>query len=100
MNFNPRTPLFTDDEWRKLRAHLNIPDRQADVLWQLLSGSSDSRIADLLGIAKPTVRAHFRRLFQHFEVQDRTELVIEVVKVFRQSLECRCRDSTPFDDRT
>jgi DNA-binding NarL/FixJ family response regulator len=80
-----RDPIFTEDEWISLHKLLELPPRQRQVIRQLFDGHSDKQIADQIGIALPTVRSHLRRLYTRFDVQDRTELVLHVVRVHLQS---------------
>lgn len=70
--------IFKRDEWRHLAGELSLSPRQSDILYLLLTGKSDKQISREAGIALPTVRTHFGRLFQKFNVQDRSELILSV----------------------
>ncbi len=76
------TEIFTENEWLELVNELSLPPRQAEVIEYLFLGHSDKQIAMELKICVPTVRAHLSRLFSRFDVQDRTELVLYVVRYF------------------
>lgn len=76
--------IFTESEWLELINELSLPPRQAGVLKCLFLGHSDKQIATKLKISVPTVRTHLSRLFSRFDVQDRTELVLYVVRRFRK----------------
>jgi DNA-binding NarL/FixJ family response regulator len=75
-------PVFTEDQWLSLQARLGLPARQRQVIRHLFGGDSDKQIAEHIGIALPTVRSHLRRLYTRFDVQDRTELVLHIVRVY------------------
>ena len=70
--------IFERDEWQRLAQELALSPRQSDVMYLLLTGKSDKQISKEAGIALPTVRTHFGRLFQKFNVQDRSELILSV----------------------
>jgi DNA-binding NarL/FixJ family response regulator len=82
-----RDPIFTECEWLSLYERLGLPARQRQVVRQLFDGQSDKQIAEHIGIALPTVRSHLQRLYAHFDVQDRTELVLHIVQVHLRSNE-------------
>jgi DNA-binding NarL/FixJ family response regulator len=77
--------IFTEAEWLSLHERLGLPPRQREVVRQLFNGQCDKQIADHIGIALPTARSHLRRLYSRFDVQDRTELVLHVMRVYVQS---------------
>ena len=89
--------FFSDREWAELAHQIGISPRQSQVIEQLLCGLSDKQIAGELNIALPTVRTHISRLFSKLDVEDRTELVLYVMRKFRDRcdvLDCprkRCR---------
>jgi DNA-binding NarL/FixJ family response regulator len=75
-----RDHIFTDDEWLLLYERLKLPARQRQVIHQLFDGASDKQIAEHIGIALPTVRSHLRCMYTRFDVEDRTKLVLHVVR--------------------
>jgi len=77
--------VFERDEWRQIAEDLTLSPRQSDVLYLLLTGKSDKQISKEAGIALPTVRTHFGRLFQKFNVQDRSELILSVFYHYKQN---------------
>lgn len=84
---NNHKPIFSEAEWQVLYKTLDLPKRQQQVVRHLFDGLSDKQVAESLGIATPTVRSHLARLFARFQVQDRTELVLYVVREFRHASE-------------
>lgn len=73
--------LLRDCEWRRVFQAVNATSRQKEVLQAVFAGATDQRIARQLGVAQPTVRTHLAGLFELFQVNDRTSLVIEVVRI-------------------
>ncbi len=82
--------IFTDYEWAELQKELEIPPRQAIVIKHLFSGCSDKQIAQQMNLGIPTVRTHLSRAFRKFRLNDREELILHVVKHFRNG--CRILD--------
>ncbi|GAB4195170.1 MAG: hypothetical protein Kow00105_09440 [Phycisphaeraceae bacterium] len=74
--------VFTDEQWKQIQTRLKLPPRQEQVVRELFNGRSDKQIAEVLGVALPTVRSHLRRIYLKFDVQDRTELVLYIVREF------------------
>jgi DNA-binding NarL/FixJ family response regulator len=79
------TGIFTESEWLEIVNELSLPPRQVEVIKYLFLAHSDKQIAMELKISVPTVRTHLSRLFSRFDVQDRTELVLYVVRYFRKN---------------
>ena len=75
-----REPLFTEKQWEELESRLELPLRQSQVIRQLFEARSDKQIAEAIGVSLPTVRSHLCRLYNKFNVQDRTELVLYVMR--------------------
>ncbi|MCA9151864.1 MAG: response regulator transcription factor [Planctomycetales bacterium] len=87
MPFQTKVPddfLFTAVEWRRLISSLDLPKRQSEILLLIVAGQADSEIAKKLSIGAPTVRTHIKRILDRFGARDRTTLVIEVFRRFRQ----------------
>ncbi|RMH13789.1 MAG: LuxR family transcriptional regulator [Gammaproteobacteria bacterium] len=74
--------VLSDDQWDRLQRRLRLPQRQYQVIRLLFKGYRDKEIAYSLNIAHPTVRSHLRRLYTKFSVQDRTELVLHIMRDF------------------
>jgi len=83
--------IFSESEWAELVSDLSLSTRQAEVVEQLLLGHSDKQIATDMQISVWGVRAHLKRLFSKFDLQDRHELVLYVFSYFRQR--CRAHES-------
>lgn len=84
--------IFNKDEWVTLADELALSPRQSEIVYLLLCGKSDKQISKQVGIALPTVRTHFARLFQKFSVGDRSGLILYVFHYFRykcSSLNCK-----------
>ncbi len=75
-------PIFTECQWELLEERMVLPPRQRQVIRHLFDGMSDKQIAGALGVSLPTVRSHLGRIYARFDVQDRTELVLHVVREF------------------
>lgn len=56
-----------------------LPPRPRQVLGLLLEGLSEQEIADDLGLSKATVHEHGTRVYRHFEVSSRGELLARFV---------------------
>jgi DNA-binding NarL/FixJ family response regulator len=63
---------------RELRGEPQLTPRQWEVLRQVASGSSNTRIARTLGLSEATVRKHLENVFLRLGVQSRTEAVARV----------------------
>lgn len=90
--------IFSNDEWHSIIQQLSVPKRQSEVLKLVFHGYSDKQIANRLDIAMPTVRTYMHRLFNHFDVQDRHELVVCVFSHFRS--QCRNMPGCPRNNHT
>lgn len=82
-----RMEVFSESEWVELVSDLSLPPKQAQVIKQILLGRSDKQIALEMQISVAGVRAHLKRLFSKFDLQDRHELVVYVFSHFRE----KCR---------
>lgn len=76
--------LFTDHEWSVLFASLGLPPRQREILRLITQGHDDRSIALRLGIQVSTVRVHLSRIFRKVDASDRTSLIVEVFRRFRE----------------
>jgi DNA-binding NarL/FixJ family response regulator len=74
------TDLFPLGDWDTVAENLPMTRRQKEILSLLTQGHADKQIAQAMKIALPTVRTHLSRLFEKFHVQDRTELVLFVLR--------------------
>ena len=75
---------------RPERTISGLPPRQREVLDGMLSGRAPKRIAHELGLSVWTVRDHVKRLYAHFDVCGRDELMARFVD----------RSATPPSSRT
>ncbi len=79
--------IFSECEWQQLVEDLAFSPREAQIVRCLFDGNSDKQIAPHLKISIPTVRTHLSRLFRKLGVNDREELILHVIKHFRNG--CR-----------
>lgn len=70
--------IFTEKEWSRIICAMTLTPRQADIIRALFRGFNDKQIAEKLGLAFRTVRSHLDRMYDKFEVADRTALVLHV----------------------
>jgi DNA-binding NarL/FixJ family response regulator len=78
-----RVPPFSEGEWTRIREHLGLPPRQAEIARHILCGRSDKQIADEMGISVATVRPHLGRLLGKFGLSDRVELPLYLLARLR-----------------
>lgn len=57
-----------------------LPARTRDVLRALLEGNSDKQIAQRLQLSRFTVNSHTKKIFEHFRVQGRSELMARWIR--------------------
>ncbi len=81
------TGIFSEKEWEILVNELSLSPRQTEIIQHLFFGLSDKQISRKLEIAVPTIRTHLTRLFSRFDLQDRNELILHIVRHFRKT--CR-----------
>jgi DNA-binding NarL/FixJ family response regulator len=67
-------PVVTERLMARLQqpTHLTLTDREVDVLRAVSRGDGNKRIAAVLGIAEPTVKAHLVHIFEKLGVENRT----------------------------
>jgi DNA-binding NarL/FixJ family response regulator len=67
-------PVVTERLMARLQqpTHLTLTDREIDVLRAVSRGDGNKRIAAVLGIAEPTVKAHLVHIFEKLGVENRT----------------------------
>lgn len=56
---------------------LFLSNRQVMVLKELAKGSSNKQIANILGVAEPTIKMHISALLRAFGVQNRVQILIK-----------------------
>jgi DNA-binding CsgD family transcriptional regulator len=75
--------LFGPDEWQRIVRALEFSPREAEITALVLHGMKDDAIARELGIKKPTVRTHLRKIFQSLGVDSRLGLALRVFATSR-----------------
>jgi DNA-binding NarL/FixJ family response regulator len=73
------------EEWRCVRAQLQLTEKQAKVAALVLQAACDKKVAYELNLGLPTVRTHLRRIYEKAGVQDRTELIIRIFNIARDN---------------
>jgi len=81
------TKIFSEQEWAEIIEGLSLSPRESQIIKCLFADESDKKIAMDLKIAIPTVRTHMSRLFRKLGANDRADLALHVVGLFRQN--CR-----------
>ncbi len=72
---------FSPSTIRAVRSSGTLPTpRELQVIEQLAEGRSTDEVAATLGIGPRTVESHLRSLFDRFDVQSRTDIVIRAVR--------------------
>jgi len=84
MGDSPRVPAFSEAEWARLKEHLGLPPRQAEIARHILCGKSDKQIAHAMGISVATVRTHLGRLLGKFGLGDRVGLLLYLLARLRE----------------
>ena len=81
--------LFSPDEWERIVRTLGLSPREAEIAALVLHGLKDDVIAAKLGIRKPTVRTHLRKMFQSLEVDSRLSLAMRIFAISRDGMSDR-----------
>lgn len=79
----PQDGLFSDSEWAEIFAALDISPRQQRIVKLMVRGMGDKQIVRALDMPYGTLREHVKRMFAHLGVTDRNQLVLRVVRAFR-----------------
>jgi DNA-binding NarL/FixJ family response regulator len=69
----------------RLPPRLGLTDRQMEVLALVMEGKSNKAISRALGLAEHTVKNHMTAIFKALQVTSRTEAVIAVGKLTRET---------------
>jgi DNA-binding NarL/FixJ family response regulator len=95
----PRTPankplaVFAPSDWDACVHALKLSPRQTAIIKLILRSKKDKEIATEMGLSKHTVRTYLKRIFDRFDVSDRTALVLHVVSNHRA---CCRHDGCPY----
>jgi DNA-binding NarL/FixJ family response regulator len=73
----------TLSDWDACVVALKLSPRQAGIVQLILRGKKDKEIAIEMGLSKHTVRTYLKRIFDRFDVSDRTTLVLHVLSNHR-----------------
>ncbi|MDE2081394.1 MAG: response regulator transcription factor [Burkholderiales bacterium] len=60
---------------------LGLTPRQAEVLWMLIGGHSNKRIARSLALSPSTVKSHLEAIFERLQVNSRTQAVVAAARL-------------------
>lgn len=75
---------FFQDKFRSFFDMPQVPDmtqRELEILHWAAEGKSDGDIADIIGISAPTVRYHWKNLFEKLEVNSRWLAIIKAMRL-------------------
>ena len=78
--------------WASRGVLVKLGPRECDILRVLLTGADNSEIAQQLGMAPRTVKAHFNRLFLKFGISGGVKRVKLAVIIHRQRKELLGRE--------
>ena len=65
----------------QLSRHQRLSGRELHVLTQVAAGLSNKQIAKLLGLSQKTVRNHLSRIFSKLGASNRTEAVMNAMRI-------------------
>ena len=57
-----------------------LSDAERNVAYRLLTGQSNQEIAESLCLSEHTVKSHFQRIFDKFQVRSRSELLLAILQ--------------------
>jgi DNA-binding CsgD family transcriptional regulator len=77
--------LPSPDDFREL----NLTGREAEVLYWVADGKSNSEIARLLGRAEQTIKNHLHTIFNKLGVENRTAAMVSALRVQSRYIPCR-----------
>ena len=75
--YNPTGPAPLPTELPSDDAHIELGERQAEVLSLMAAGNSNKQIAQCLSISEATVKYHTSQLFKILGVKNRTSCIRE-----------------------
>jgi DNA-binding CsgD family transcriptional regulator len=84
MGESTQVEWVSEEQWSELQYHLELSPRQSQIVREIMQAKSDKQIARDLDIALPTVRTHLGRLFHKYELNDRVELILYVLRTLRK----------------
>ena len=76
--------LFAPEEWARILEQLGLTARQGQIALLILQGLKDQAIVDTLGMKKPTLRTHLRKIFRRLEVDNRLGLAVRIFVASRE----------------
>lgn len=79
--FDPRTGRPSPGRFRTPSAPAGLSRRERAILSQVAAGTSNKRIARVLGVSPETVKFHMRTIFRKLNVVTRAEAVAEALRL-------------------
>ncbi len=76
-----KTPVASTNGAHPPAAAIALSDRELNVLSQVARGLSNKQIATKLGISDKTVRNHLSRIFRKLDAGNRTQAVMNAMRV-------------------
>ncbi len=64
----------------KKKSEINLTNREAEILKELVGGHSYKKISEILFISLDTVRSHIKNIYQKLHVNSKTEAVAKALK--------------------
>lgn len=65
----------------------NLTTREEEVLKLIVKGCSNPKISSILKISTSTAKAHVKNIMVKFNVSNRVELVVKVIKKYPEIIE-------------
>lgn len=75
--------FFCDAAWTAIADRLELSQRQVEIVRHMLTGQEDRQIAVRLDVSPRTIHAHVRCLHEKLDVQNRMELVTQLLTAYR-----------------
>ena len=82
---NKPLAVFAPSDWDTCVHALKLSPRQTAIIKLILRSKKDKEIALEMGLSKHTVRTYLKRIFDRFDVSDRTALVLHVLSNHRRN---------------
>ncbi len=76
-----KTPVASTNGAHPPAAAIALSDRELNVLSQVARGLSNKQIATKLGISDKTVRNHLSRIFRKLDAGNRTQAVMNAMRI-------------------
>ena len=75
--------IISGTDWKRMVREVPLPPRQLEIAQQIMQGRSDKQIAEHLGVKLPTVRTHLGRIYARLRIQNRSQLILFLIRKAR-----------------